>query len=169
MSVPLDTKPHKTFHHGQTHSMRFAYLWFYGRYIYTFVRITHFLRYISWFTRYASVVNRGNSSYTKFETLHIHFEWLKNAIPAMFSSNLTRDYHVRHQCTPFISILVFDAATFVWITKMYFFFIFIYLLPIVPVRLRWCNFKERQNVGIFVDIKLYRISFWHCKIQLGQL
>ena len=76
----------------------------------------------------------------------------------MFSSNLTRDYHVLHQCTPFMSILKFDAATFVRITKMYF-IIFRYLLTIVPVRLRWCYFKERQNFGIFIDIKLHRISF----------
>ena len=39
-------------------------------------RITHFLRYITEFTRYASVVNRENSTYTKFKTQHIHFEWL---------------------------------------------------------------------------------------------
>ena len=126
-----------------------------------FVRITHFLRYMSEFTRYASVANRGNSSYKKFETPHIHFQWLKITIPAMFSSNVIRDYHVLHQCTPYMSILVFDAATFVCITKLFFFFIIIfrYLLPIVPVRLRWCNFTERQNFGIFIDIKSHSISF----------
>ena len=123
-----------------------------------FVRITHFLRYISEFTRYASVANRGNSSYTKFKTPHIHFEWLKNTIPAMFSSNLIRDYHVLHQCTPYMSILAFDAATFVCIRKVYF-IIFWYLLPIVPERLRWCYFTERQNFGIFIDIKVTALVF----------
>ena len=58
----------------------------------------------------------------------------------------------------YMSILAFDAATFVCITKVYF-IIFRYLLPIVPVRLRWCNFTERQNFGIFIDIKSHSISF----------
>ena len=83
-----------------------------------FVRITHFLRYISEFTLYASVVNRENSMYT----VHVH------------------------------------AATFVWITRVYF-IIFRYLLPIVPVRLRWCNVTERQNLGIFIDIKFTALVF----------
>ena len=96
-----------------------------------FVRITRFLRYISEFTRYASLVNRGNSSYAKLKIPHIHFEWLKNTIAAMFSSNFIKDYFVLHQCTRCISILAFDAATFVCITKVYF-IIFRYLLPIVP-------------------------------------
>ena len=35
-----------------------------------------------------------------------------------------------------VSILAFDAATFVWITNVY---IFGFLLPIVPLRIRWCK------------------------------
>ena len=35
----------------------------------------------------------------------------------MFSSNLIRVYHVLHKCTPYMSFLAFDAATFVWITQ----------------------------------------------------
>ena len=58
-----------------------------------------------------------NSTYAKFKTSHIQFEWLLNTIIAMLSSNLIRGYSVLHQCTPCISILTFDAATFVWITK----------------------------------------------------
>ena len=42
----------------------------------SFVPITCFLCYISEFTRYASLVNKENSSYNKVKTPHIHFEWL---------------------------------------------------------------------------------------------
>ena len=35
----------------------------------------------------------------------------------MFSSNLTRDYHAIQQCTLCMTILVFDAAISVWLTK----------------------------------------------------
>ena len=117
-----------------------------------FVRIACFLRYISEFTRYASLVNRGNSSYALWAVVK------KNTITAMFSSNLIRDYYVLHQCTRWISILAFDAATFVCITKVYF-IIFAYLLPIVPGWLRWFNFTERQNFGMLIDIKIHGISF----------
>ena len=68
-----------------------------------------------------------------------------------------RDYHVLHQCTPCLSILAFDAATFVCITKVYF-IIFRYILPIAPMRVRWCTFTEQQNFGIFIDLKIHSIT-----------
>ena len=58
----------------------------------SFVRITRILRYISEFTRYASLVNKGNSSHTKFKTLLIHVECLRNTIKAMPSSKAKEKY-----------------------------------------------------------------------------
>ena len=64
-----------------------------------------------------SLENKGNSSYTKFQIPHTHFESLANTITAMLSSNLPRDYRVIHQFTLCMSILAFDAALSVLITK----------------------------------------------------
>ena len=62
----------------------------------------------------------------------------------------------------------FWCSDFVWISKVYI-IIFRYLLPIVPVRLRWWNFTEQQNFEIFIDLNIHIISFNSCKIQPGQL
>ena len=52
----------------------------------------------------------------------LYTQILKQSVlkPASPGITLTRDYNILHQCSPFMSILAFDTATFVWITKMYF-------------------------------------------------
>ena len=51
-----------------------------------FVRITHFLRYISEFTRYSSVVNGGSSSYMKYK----HHIYILNGLKTQYKRCLAQ-------------------------------------------------------------------------------